>query len=93
MLATDLLPQQRGAFGYEQQRRGLGNCDISEVSMSQQTMIMDEPDFLAAKKTGVSNGHSKLRQDDSQKKLNQAGYDTSLAMLILDLEKGKKSTE
>jgi len=61
-------------------------------------MIMDEPDFLAAKKTGVSYGHSKLHQDDSQKKLkynthHQAGYDTSLAMLILDLEKGKKGTE
>jgi hypothetical protein len=50
--------------------------------MSQQTMIMDEPDFLAAKKPGVSYGHSKLHQDSSQKKLNQAGYDTSLAMLI-----------
>jgi hypothetical protein len=61
--------------------------------MSQQTMIMDEPDFLAAKKTGVSDGHSQLHQACSQKKLNQGGYDTSLAMLIQDLEKGKKGTE
>jgi hypothetical protein len=60
--------------------------------MSQQTMIMDEPDFLAAKKTGVSYGHSKLRHGDCQEKLNQAGDDTSLAMLIFDLEKGKKGT-
>ena len=51
---------------------------------------MDEPDFLVATKAGVSYAQSKLNQDDCQKKLHQ---DTSLAMLISDLEKGKKGSE